>query len=262
MTDRAIEIEGLEFRIDNFQILTGVSFSVDCGEALAIVGPNGAGKSTLLKCLNGILSPKKGSVRILGRPIEGFRQSELAMSVAYVPQAVGNLLPFTVFEFVLLGRYPYLSPFSSVNKEDEAAASDALSMTETDHLENRLMSTLSGGEFQKVLIAASLAQSAEILLLDEPTTFLDPKHQTEIIRILKRTNQEKGTTMIVVTHDLNSAVILGNRILAMKEGRAIFQGMTDEIMSEEVLRMVYGQDFDFLPHPKLNRVLAVPRIVE
>jgi iron complex transport system ATP-binding protein len=211
--------------------------------------------------LNRILSTKRGSIRILGRPVERFRQSELAKLVAYVPQAGGRLLPFTVYEFVLLGRYPYLSPFSSVTKEDEQATWDALCMTDTQHLENRLMSTLSGGECQKVLIAASLAQSAKILLLDEPTTFLDPKHQTEIIRIMRRTNRENGITILTVTHDLNSAVIMSNRILALRKGEAVFQGMADEIMSQEILRVIYNQDFDFVNHPELNKVLAVPRVL-
>ena len=108
------------------------------------------------------------------------------------------------------------------------------------------LKTLSGGEYQKVLIAAALAQTAEILLLDEPTTFLDPRHQAEIIRILRKSNRQKGTTLLTVTHDLNSAVIVGERILALKEGRSVFQGSSDEIMSAEILGEIYGQEFDFV----------------
>lgn len=258
---KAIEVEQLEYLVNNKPILKGVSFSVKIGDSLSIVGPNGAGKTTLLKCLNRILIKKRGTVSILGRPIERFRQSELAKLVAYVPQAGDRLLPFTVYEFVLLGRYPYLSPFSSVTKDDEEAVWQALCLTETDHLENRMMGTLSGGESQKVLIAAALAQSAQILLLDEPTTFLDPKHQIEIIQILRRTNRERGITILTVTHDLNSAVIMSNRVLALKEGKAVFQGMADQMMSEEILRMVYDQDFDFVSHPRLNRLLAIPQVL-
>jgi iron complex transport system ATP-binding protein len=260
MNVKAIEVEKLEYRVSDHQILEDVSFSVQRGESLSIVGANGAGKTTLLKCLNRILAASRGSVRILGRPLERFRQSELAKLVAYVPQAGGRLLPFTVYEFVLLGRYPYFSPFSAVSSDDEKAAWEALCLTETESLENRMLETLSGGECQKVLIAAALAQTAEILLLDEPTTFLDPKHQTEIIRILRKTNRESGITMLTVTHDLNSAVIVGERILALKNGRSVFQGLSTEIMSEEILGEIYGQEFDFVDHPTMNRVLAVPRV--
>jgi iron complex transport system ATP-binding protein len=260
MKNQAVEVEDLRYKVGNIQILKGVSFSAAIGEAISIVGPNGAGKTTLLKCLNRILTAHEGTVQIFGRPIESFRQSELAKQVAYVPQAGAGHLPFTVFEFVLLGRYPYLSPFSSVTKEDERAAWDALCTTETETLENRMMSTLSGGECQKVLIAAALAQSAKILLLDEPTTFLDPKHQTEITRILRKANQKKGTTILTVTHHLNSAVILSDRILALKQGQAVFQGVAQEFMSHEILKDIYNQDFDFVKHPVLDRVLAVPRV--
>ncbi|MGW8181894.1 MAG: ABC transporter ATP-binding protein, partial [bacterium] len=220
-----------------------------------------AGKTTLLKCLNRILAPCSGSIEILGRSIDQFRQSELAQRVAYVPQAGGQSLPFTVYEFVLLGRYPYFSPFSSVSTDDEQAVWDALCLTEIESLEHRTLETLSGGEYQKVLIAAALAQTAEILLLDEPTTFLDPRHQAEIIRILRKTNRQKGTTLLTVTHDLNSAVIVGERILALKEGKAVFQGDSEQIMNAEILGEIYGQEFDFVNHPKLNRMLAVPRIL-
>jgi iron complex transport system ATP-binding protein len=111
------------------------------------------------------------------------------------------------------------------------------------------------------LIAAALAQTAEILLLDEPTTFLDPKHQAEIIRILRKSNRDNGTTILTVTHDLNSAVIVSERVLAIKDGRSVFQGLSSEVMNEQVLSEIYGQEFDFVEHPGLRQKLAVPRIV-
>lgn len=260
MSDKAIEVEHLECQIGDKSILKDISFSVKRHESLSIVGPNGAGKTTLLKCLNRILAAKRDAVRIFGNPIEQFRQSELAKLVAYVPQG-GGLLPFTVHEFVLLGRYPYFSPFSSISREDEEAVWAALCLTETEELESRMLNTLSGGERQKVLIAAALAQTAEILLLDEPTTFLDPKHQAEIIRILRRTNLDNGTTILTVTHDLNSAVVVSDRILAIKDGRSVFQGQSAGIMDEQVLSEIYGQEFDFVEHPRLKRKLAIPRMM-
>ena len=262
MIDKVLEVEGLEYRIGALPILDDISFSLHRGESLSIVGPNGAGKTTLLKCMNRILKRSDGSVRVLGRPVDRFRQAELAKIISYVPQAGRQALPYTVFEFVLMGRYPYFSPFSSVSLEDEKATRDALCLTGIDHLQSRMLETLSGGEFQKVLIAAALAQSSEIMLLDEPTTFLDPRHQTEIIQILRRTNREQGITMLTVTHDLNSAVLISEQILAIKDGRSVFQGPSAEIMNEKILRELYEQKFDFVAHPNMHRVLAVPRVSE
>ena len=260
MKEEAVGISGLEYRIGGIPILQAVSFSVRRGESVSVVGPNGAGKTTLLKCINRILAPNRGSVRILNRPLERYRQTDLAKVVSYVPQAGNRSLPFTVFEFVLMGRYPYFSPFSSITRKDEDAARNALALTDTEQLEHRFLNTLSGGECQKVFIAAALAQSAEILLLDEPTTFLDPKHHTEILQILAHAKRETGATIISVTHDLNNAAMRSDRIVALKDGRVSFDGRPEEIMNNDVLGDIYDQEFDFVQDPASERVLVMPRM--
>ena len=253
----AIDVTDLSYRVGRKDILAGVSLSVSRGEYVAIIGPNGAGKTTLLKCLNGILAGWHGSVHIMGKPAGAYSQHELARQIAYVPQSAGKH-PFTVFEYVLMGRYPYLSPFSSVGKDDEDAVRAALELTGTARFADRRHGTLSGGERQKVVIAAALAQDANILLLDEPTTFLDPRHQSDISRILARANRDKGVTVISVTHDINAAVLSSNRIVALKEGRVLFSGPAHDVLDNDVLRDLYDMEFAFTTHPVSGRRIIAP----
>ncbi|MCX7592046.1 MAG: ABC transporter ATP-binding protein [Kiritimatiellae bacterium] len=254
----AIEVENLHYYAGNVPLLAEVTLAVGEGEYVSILGPNGAGKTTLLRCINRLLRPKRGTIRIQGRPVESYSPIELARVVGYVPQSDGRSFPFTVYEIVMMGRYPYLSPFSSPRPEDRDAVCRALAITETERFADRLHATLSGGEKQKVMIAAALAQEARILLLDEPTTFLDPKHQTEIFRLLQKINREAGVTILSVTHDINSAVLSSNRIVALKEGRCIFSGAPGQLMNPDVLRRLYDKEFLFVEHPRTGQRLVVP----
>ena len=174
-----------------------------------------------------------------------------------MPQTGELIPPFTVYEFVLMGRYPYLSPLSSPNKDDHEAVTEALMLTGTDEFAGRELSTLSGGERQKVFIAAALAQGSEIMLLDEPTTFLDPKHQYDILKILRKVN-EYGVTIISVTHDINHAVLFSRRILGIKEGKMVFDGPPEGIMKNETLYELYERSFTFIVHPKTGMPLILP----
>ncbi len=182
--------------------------------------------------------------------------------MSYVPQADGRTLPFTVQEFVMMGRYPYLSPFSSVTRDDEEAVRQALVLTGTDEFAERTLATLSGGERQKVFIAAALAQGARILLLDEPTTFLDYRHQCEIQGILRRVNRERRSTIVAVTHDINIAVLWSERVLALKGGGVAYWGSAEGIMSNAILEDLYGMRFRFSEHPITGRAFVVPEVVE
>ena len=186
MNNNLIEINNFSFAIGSKNILDSISLIVHEKEYLSIIGPNGAGKTTLLKCLMRIYSGGQGTITLKGVPLIEYSQKELARLISYVPQNDGRSLPFTVEEFVMMGRYPYLSPFTSLSKEDKKAVREALELTETVNLMDRHLGTLSGGELQTVYIAAALAQGASILLLDEPVTFLDPKHQDDILMILKK----------------------------------------------------------------------------
>ena len=256
-----IEVRDFSFDIDKKEILRNVSLSIDAGETLSIIGPNGAGKSTLLKCIDRILTGGSGAIMIEGQPLESYSQRELARLVSYVPQADGRVLPFTVHEFALMGRYPHLSPFSSISPADEHAVADALAVAGVDAFRDRLLGTLSGGERQKVFIAAALCQKAGILLLDEPTTFLDPKHQDDIHRMLGRINRETGTTIVSVTHDINTAATFSKRVLALKAGEVVYCGQAEALMDNDVLECIYGKRFLFAKHPVSGRPVVVPEEV-
>jgi iron complex transport system ATP-binding protein len=256
----AIDIRKFTFRLGKKEILSNVSFNVRQGEYLSIVGPNGAGKTTLLKCIDRILVGGTGEIRVFGRPVASYRQRELARRISYVPQADARVFPFTVEQFVLMGRYPYLSPFSSIGRDDRQAVRKALEMTGTAVFAARRLDTLSGGERQKVYIAAALAQGADVLLLDEPTTFLDYRHQVEIRDVLIRANIESAVTIVAVTHDVNRAALDSDRIVAIRDGRVVFCGPAGEIMEADVLEQVYQTPLLLVRHPNADLPVIVPTL--
>jgi len=260
MTSPLIEVSRYSFSLGGKKILREISLVVTKGEYLSIIGPNGSGKTTLLRCLDRIYRGGEGSIRIGGRPLASLRQRELARRVSYVPQVEGRNFPFTVIEFVRMGRYPYLSPFSSLSERDEEAVRDALDRTGTAELAHRFLRTLSGGECQKVFIAAALAQGAEVILLDEPTTFLDPRHEADIHRLLARANRDRGVTIITATHDINSAVLWSRRILALKNGAVHFCGSPEEVMDKEILQGIYETSFLLVKHPRTGTFIVAPEM--
>jgi len=254
-----IELRRFSFRIGRKEILRDVSFAVRRGEYLTIVGPNGAGKTTLLKCIDRILPGGSGEIEVCGRPLADYRQKELARRISYVPQADGRTFPFTVEQFVLMGRYPYLNPFSSIGPEDRQAVREAMGMTGTAMFADRMLGTLSGGERQQVYIAAALAQGAEVLLLDEPTTFLDYRHQSEVRRLLVRANRDSGVTIVAVTHDVNQAALESDRIVALRDGSVVFSGTPQEIMKPGVLGQIYETSLLLIDHPSAGLPVIVPQ---
>jgi len=262
MNQTAIEIEGLSFAIRSKQILERICFSVSSGRRLFIVGPNGAGKTTLLRCLSRIITDWHGTINVKGKNIRTYPQKKLAKILTYVPQVLPADIPFTAHQFVLMARYPHLSPFSVIGPQDEKIASDAMEMTQTACFAERIMATLSGGERQQVSIAAAVAQQAEIFLFDEPATYLDYKHQRDIHSLLAKINKTLGTTIVCVTHDLNSAVLSADTIIALKEGKIVFEGTAGEIMNERTLEQIYSKKFDFAQHPVTGQKIIVPDVIE
>lgn len=255
----AVDVQQFSCRIGRKEILRDVSFRVAPGEYVSIVGPNGAGKTTLLKCLDAILEGDAGRIEIHGRRLADYARRELAKRVSYVPQADGPVPEFTVEQFVLMGRYPYLSPFSSIRGEDRRAVRGALERTGTKEFAGRMLSTLSGGERQKVYLAAALAQGADVLLLDEPTTFLDYRHQAEIRHLLAALNRECRATIVAVTHDLNVAVLESHAIVALSEGAVVYNGPPAGLMRAEVLQRIYGTPFLLVDHPEAALPAILPR---
>ncbi|MDF1526102.1 MAG: ABC transporter ATP-binding protein [bacterium] len=256
--DPILEIDNLSLTIGGNAILRDVTFVVPEGQYLSIVGPNGAGKSSLLKCLIRIRSDWTGSVRVQGRSTPDMTQKELAARLCYVPQADGSVFPFTVRQFVLMGRYPHHSPFTFTGAEDLRIVDRSLAMTGTARFAERDIRTLSGGERQKVLIAGALAQGAGVLLLDEPTTFLDPLHAGEVQSLLLELNRDSGVTVLAVTHDINHAALYSDRVVALVNGEVAFDGLPDMFMDNAVLEGIYARPFTFVGHPVTGRPMVVP----
>ena len=226
--------------------LSEVSFSVSQGDRLAIIGKNGCGKSTILKCMAGLLLPRNGQILLDNRDNTAFSRRERARMIAYVPQASGRLAPlFSVHDFVSLGRFPYQGFFALKSSYDLNVVRSALELTDTTALSDRLLPTLSGGELQRVYLAAAVAQESNILLLDEPMTFLDPEHEVHLQEALDRIHAEQNTTIISVTHDINLALNRHSHIAALVNGRLHFFGTTQEfrMKSLELLSEIFTIPF-------------------
>ena len=240
------------------RVLDAVSLEVARGTVVGLLGPNGSGKTTLLRILAGVLQPQSGRVTIDGRPIEHLTRRDLARRIAVVPQETHSAFDFSVIDMVLMGRYPHLGTFELEGVNDQAIARDALAATGTSALEARPFATLSGGEKQRVVIASALAQSSDVLLLDEPTAALDLGYQLEITALLRRLNAERGTTMIVSTHDLNLAAALCERVVLLKQGRVVAHGETEATLTAENIRLLYEVDADVQFHPLAGHLTVVP----
>lgn len=258
MTEWALEVERYSVSLGGREILRNITFSVSPRERVAVIGPNGAGKTTLLKGLCRIQGGGRGRIRLGGLPLERFQQLDLARRLAYVPQAEGGSAPYTVREFVEMARYPHLGPLAPVRGLDRTAIDQALRETGIVSLSSRPLGALSGGERQKALLAAALAQEADILLLDEPTAFLDPPHRREILDVLARLQRDRGTTILSVTHDVNEALAHSDRVLALREGTLVFDGPSAALASGETLRRVYEHDFVVGVHPRSGRPVLFP----
>jgi iron complex transport system ATP-binding protein len=257
-----IAIDKLGFRVGGKVILDSISMKVEEGQYVSLVGSNGAGKTTLIKCVMGILTPSEGSIFVMGRDTNNFSQKDLANLISYVPQNEGRFIPFLVYDFVMMGRYPHLSPFVSVKDRDRRMVKEALRMTGTDGLADRYINTLSGGETQLVFIAAAISQGSRIMLLDEVTTFLDPGHKSDVLEILRRINREMGITIISVTHDINEAVLQSEKAVMLKEGRVMFEGKAELLSDNKILEKAYHRSFQFMKHPSTGKLIVAPDVGE
>jgi iron complex transport system ATP-binding protein len=246
------------YRRDAPRVVNGVSMAVARGELVGILGPNGSGKTTLLKLLGGALEPSAGSVGLDGRPLAGWSRRSLAQRVAFVPQETHAPFDFSVLDIVLMGRYPHLGSFALEGPADLAIARRALESTGTAAFENRSFGTLSGGEKQRVVIASALAQSPELLLLDEPTASLDVGHQLEVRMLLERLNAGGSVTMVLSTHDLNFAAALCRHLVLLRDGRVLAHGPTEDVLTPDAVRALYDVDADIERHSRAGRLVVTP----
>ncbi len=239
-------------------VVDGVSIALARGGLVGILGPNGSGKTTLLKILSGALTPSAGSVRLDNRPLGEWPRRALARRIALVPQETYAPFDFTVLDIVLMGRYPHLGTFALEGPADLAIARQALAATGTTAFETRSFGTLSGGEKQRVVIASALAQTPEVLLLDEPTASLDVGHQLEVQLLLSGLNLDRGVTMVLSTHDLNFAAALCRHLILLRNGRVVAQGPTEEVLTPGTVRALYGVEADVQLHPRTLHLTVTP----
>ncbi|MBM7557644.1 ATP-binding cassette domain-containing protein [Halanaerobacter jeridensis] len=230
-----LEIDGVHFNYQSQSVLEDVNFKLDHGEVLALIGPNGSGKSTLLKCINRILKPQVGSILIDGDITTDYHQQEMAKCVGYVPQEESKNFPTSVFETVMMGRKPYIN-FKAQDEDLEivAAIIDELGL---EDIAQRNINQLSGGQQQKVLVGRALAQQPEVLLLDEPTSNLDLKHQLEILNLIQAQIKDNISSVIAL-HDLSLAARYSDKIIILKDGK-IFAAGGLEVLTPENLEAVY-----------------------
>jgi len=239
-------------------VVHDVSFTVEAGEMVAILGPNGSGKSTLLRGMARLHSPRTGRVLLDGRDIRAMNSRHVARVLAILPQAPAGGLDLTVRELAFRGRYPHQGLLQRVTRRDIDAVEWALDATDSLDLADRPLAALSGGERQRAWIAMALAQEPRILLLDEPTTFLDVAHQVEVMHLLRRLNA-RGITIVAVLHDLALAGRFTSRIIALREGRLAFDGPPSAVLQPEALERVFGVPMLVLADPDTGLPIPIPR---
>jgi iron complex transport system ATP-binding protein len=234
----ALSASNLTVRIATKEIVRSANVALDMGELVALVGPNGAGKTTLMRALAGLI-PAEGTITLADKPLQSLSSRERAREVAYLPQGHIFHWPMSVESIVMLGRTPHADPFSSASPDDRDAVAHALATTETEVFAQRAVTTLSGGEKARVALARALATQAPVLLADEPTAALDPRHQLVVMELL-RSAARRGNAILAIMHDLTLAARFADRVLVMNEGQIVADGAPTDALAPERLAAVFG----------------------
>ncbi|MDX1777158.1 MAG: ABC transporter ATP-binding protein [Desulfobulbales bacterium] len=255
-----LDIDSIWLHYRDKIVLSNVSFAVNKGEFFVIIGPNGAGKTSLLKILAGLEKIRQGMVLLQGKNIETFNRRSIARILAIVPQHIEVNFPFRVSETVIMGRTPHLGVLGLEGRKDFRIAREAMRFTDVLHLADRKLYQLSGGELQRVIIARAICQQPEIILLDEPTTALDPAHQLNIMDLMEKFRRNHNTTIIMVSHDLNLASMYGDRLLLLKDGKVVKSGDPKSVLDKRLLEDSYGckMQVDESPLGQAARVTPIP----
>ncbi|MBW0284316.1 iron-dicitrate transporter ATP-binding subunit [Rhodococcus sp. FH8] len=253
-----LRAEKIELRYADRTIVDELSLEIPDGGFTVVVGPNGCGKSTLLRALGRMLTPRSGRVVLDGNDIRSYRTKEVARRIALLPQSPLSPGAISVADLVSRGRYPYQSMLRQWSPEDEHVVSEALNEVGMRYAADQLVDELSGGQRQRVWIAMTLAQRTPVLLLDEPTTFLDIAHQIEVLDLCSQLHQS-GRTLVAVLHDLNLAARYATHVVAMRSGKIVMQGSASDVLTPELLREVFDLEALVLEDPETGRPLVVPR---
>ncbi|MFJ2975584.1 iron-enterobactin ABC transporter ATP-binding protein [Kluyvera sp. NPDC087067] len=260
MTDTVARLHGEQLTLAYGKkiIAESLSVAIPDGHFTAIIGPNGCGKSTLLRTLSRLMTPTHGHVYLDGEEIQRYASKEVARRIGLLAQNATTPGDISVQELVARGRYPHQPLFSRWRQEDEEAVQNAMRATGVVNLANQSVDTLSGGQRQRVWIAMVLAQDTSIMLLDEPTTWLDISHQIDLLELLSELNRERGFTLAAVLHDLNQACRYATHLIAMRDGKIVAEGAPKEIVTPEFIEAVYGLRCMIIDDPVAHTPLVVP----
>jgi len=258
-SDHVLAAEGLTLAYGERAVIRELDLVVPPGRITAVVGANASGKSTLLRSMSRLLAPRGGQVVLDGRSVHALPAKELARTLGLLPQSPIAPEGITVADLVGRGRHPHQRLFSRWNREDDAAVAAALEATSTTDLADRAVDELSGGQRQRVWIAMALAQQTDVLLLDEPTTFLDVSHQIEVLDLLTDLNRRQRVTIVLVLHDLNLACRYATHLVAMNRGEIVAEGPPSEIVTPDLIERLYGIACVVIPDPETGAPLVVPR---
>lgn len=248
-----VNIKSLKFKYHQQQILNNINFKIEKKKIYSIVGPNGSGKTTLLKIIAKQLEAHVGKIEVAGESINFYKYKDFAKHVSLVPQNTSIITNFRNEEIVLMGRIPYLSPFTRESKKDHDIVREAMIKTNTVHIKNRGAEQISGGEKQRIILARALAQTAPIMLLDEPVSQLDIQHQINIMNLLRQLVNEKNLTVIAVLHDLNLASRYSDELLLLNKGNLISMGSPKIVLTSKLIQTVYGLIATIIENPITKR---------
>ena len=235
-----LETRDISFSYGERTVIDGVGISFQKGRIYGILGPNGSGKTTLLDIICGIIQPDTGYVLFRGRKLSSWARRHIARHMALVPQDFAVRFDFTVRQIVEMGRHPYLERFASLSEEDMQAVSNAMSELDVISMKDRLITRLSGGEKQRVITARALAQTPDVLMLDESTSNMDIHNTIAILKAVRKKSRNDGLTVIAVMHDINLAAMFCDELIFLSAGRIIHRGTVDEVMSQDIIKNTYG----------------------
>ncbi|MFC0596834.1 ABC transporter ATP-binding protein [Streptomyces palmae] len=258
MTANRLAAKGLTLAYEDRTVVDGLDLEIPHGKVTVIVGPNACGKSTLLRALGRLLKPRSGAVLLDGTELSRIPSRQIARAIGLLPQTPVPPEGITVADLVSRGRQPHQKWWQQWSDADEKVIVEAMERTATAELAERLVDELSGGQRQRVWIAMALAQETDVLLLDEPTTYLDIAHQVEVLDLVRQLNLERGRTVVAVLHDLNQAARYADHLIAMKAGRIVAQGAPGDVVTADLVREVFGLASVVVPDPVTGDPLVVP----
>ncbi|MFT4108390.1 ABC transporter ATP-binding protein [Propionicimonas sp.] len=254
----ALQAEGLTLGYDQVTVFSDLDLSIEEGSITTLIGANGCGKSTLLKAFGRLLAPSRGTVRLGGTPIRHLSAREVARRLAVLPQKPLTPAATSVRDLVMRGRHPHQSLLRPWTREDQELVAEAMAATGVGEVAERDVSALSGGQLQRAWIALVLAQATPTILLDEPTTFLDLAHQLDVLRLVRRINAERGSTIVMVLHDLSLAARYSDRLVVLHDGGVLADGDPWSVLTPQVLATAFGLAADVIPDPSSGTPLVVP----